>query len=238
MSSAIARAEKNLAVFGARLKSVIRSALIFVVITQALAALREWFADVIKTNDDATAAIARLKAALLTLAQPLVDVIIPAFATFVNILADVVTEIAKIFSLIFGSTLDQSKESAEALYNEKEALDGAGAAAKKASKSFASFDEINKLSGDSGGGGASSDSGTPPNFNEIGDGDWLKDRLGEAAGMISAALILGGIALVALGAAVGSIKAVIAGLLLIGTGVYIAEETGSMKNWADTPWAK
>ena len=78
------------------------------------------------------------------MAQPLVDVILPAFTKFVNILTSVVMLTAKMLSAMFGKTLEESKESAENLNQETEAIEGTGDAAKKASKSLASFDEINK----------------------------------------------------------------------------------------------
>lgn len=79
---------------------------------------------------------------------------------------------------LFGTTLNGAAESAEALNAETEALEGVGGAAKKAGKSLASFDEINKLSsGNSGGGGASS--GIAPDFSDIEEiaGDRLKNIL-------------------------------------------------------------
>lgn len=95
-------------------------------ISQALASLREWFGKVIKTNDEATAAIGRLKGALLTLVQPLVNVIIPAFTAFVNVLSRIIAAIANVVSVLFGSTIKQSAQAAEGLNKEAEALEGVG----------------------------------------------------------------------------------------------------------------
>lgn len=53
-------------------------------------------------------------------------------------------------------TADQAADAAENLYNEANAVEGVGDAAKEAGKSLASFDEINKLSG---GGAASGGTG-------------------------------------------------------------------------------
>src|SRR5699024_5503163 len=69
MANAMNRMEKSANRFSSRLREVVRSALVFTLISQALASLREWFGRVIKTNDEATEAIGRLKGALLTLAQ-------------------------------------------------------------------------------------------------------------------------------------------------------------------------
>lgn len=172
MSKAMDKMQKSANRFSLRLREVVRSALIFTVISQGLAALRKWFGKVVKSNDEATAAIARLKGALLTLAQPLVNVIIPAFTAFVNVLSRIVAAVANAVSNLFGTTAEASADAAKNLYNETEAIEGVGSAAKKAGKSLARFDEINQWSGDSsnagGGGGASG--GIAPDFSKaIGD---------------------------------------------------------------------
>lgn len=233
MAAATVKANKGMTKFSLRLREVVRSALVFTIITQALARFREWLGKVVKSNAEASAAIARLKGALLTLAQPLVNIIIPAFTTFVNILTNIVNAIASLLSTLFGSTIDQSKEAAENLYNETDAIEGVGGAAKKASKSLASFDEINKLSGETAGGGSGGKEGEiGPDFSKV-NSDWLSDVLGDAAGMVTAALLLGGIALVAIGACTGNLSAVIAGLILLSAGVVIGTDTGVFQSWVE-----
>lgn len=148
MAKSTDRAQKSASKFSMRLREVIRSALVFTIISQALARFREWLGKIIQSNEAARAAIARLKGALLTLAQPLIDVIIPAFTQFVNLLARIISMAARFVSAIFGTTASQAADSAENLYEETNALEETGEAAKKASKSLASFDEINKLSSD------------------------------------------------------------------------------------------
>lgn len=231
MAPAVAKAEKYMERFTKRVKGLARRVFIFTVITAALRSVKNWLGDVVKTNDEATAAIARLKGALLTLAQPLVNVIIPAFTAFVNILADAVGTVASIVSTIFGTTAEESAEAAENLYNEQEALDGVGDSAKKAGKSLANFDEINKLSGDK------DKKEIKPDFSDFkSEGDkesWLTKMLGSAAEMVADALILAGIAFIAIGASMGNIGMVITGLLLIGAGLYTAGETGQLQDWAE-----
>lgn len=146
MAKAQAKAEKSLKRFGVRLSSVVRGALVFTLITQALSAFRNWMGKVIKTNDKASAAMARLKGALLTMVQPLVEIIIPAFIVLVDVLTAVVSTLAQLFSMLTGKSVESSKEAAEALNDQTSALDKTGKAAKKATGALASFDEINKLS--------------------------------------------------------------------------------------------
>lgn len=158
--------------FERRLIGLAKRVFVFTLITKALRGVRDYFSDAIKTNDEATAAIARLKGALLTMVQPLIGVVIPAFTALVNVLTRIVTVIASLISALFGTTVQQSAAAAKGLYNEQKALKGVGSAAKSASKSLAAFDEINQLgdnSGSGGGSGGGADS-IAPTF-EIGEAD-------------------------------------------------------------------
>lgn len=191
MSKAVDRAQKGAQRFSLRLREVLRSALVFTVISQGAAALRQWLGKLIKTNDEASQAIGRLKGALLTLAQPLINVIIPAFTAFVNVLARIVSAIARVVSALFGTTVEASAEAAENLYNEANAVEGVGSAAKKASKSLASFDEINKLSGGgaaSGGTGAGASEGIKPVFDDFSTAEY-KQKIDELTAYVSGALL-------------------------------------------------
>lgn len=182
MSAGVKKAEKSAKTFASRMKSVVRSALVFTVITQALSKFRNWVGDVIKVSPEATAAIARLKGALLTLVQPLVNIIIPAFTKFVNILAAIINKIASVFAVLTGKTVESSRAAAEALNKQTSALNGTGAAAKEAKKQLLGFDEINQLTEDTSGGGGGS--GTiAPDFSGFDD---TEDELNTILGLVGA----------------------------------------------------
>ena len=216
MAEVSASVEKSMNKFGRRLSGVLRSALIFTVLSRGLSQLRSWLSETIKKSDEARAAVARLKGALLTLAQPIMKVVIPAFILLVNVLTRIVNALATLVSKLFGTSFPKSAAEAAAAYgDEAEAISDVGDAAKKAGKSMASFDEINQLSNDSGssggagaGGGIGSDT-IAPDFSAM-----IKDQLTSitelfvgaallALGAIltfSGANILLGIALMAVGA--------------------------------------
>lgn len=182
MSAGVKKAEKSAKTFASRMKSVVRSALVFTVVTQALSKFRNWIGDVIKASPEATAAIARLKGALLTLVQPLVNIIIPAFTKFVNILAAIINKIASVFAVLTGKTVESSKAAAAALNKQTSALNGTGAAAKEAKKQLLGFDEINQLTEDTSGGGGGS--GTiAPDFSGFDD---TEDELNTILGLVGA----------------------------------------------------
>lgn len=177
MSEAHKKAEKSMRKFNLRLREVVRSALVFTLITKALAELRKWLGNVLKTNDKTRESIARLKGALLTLAQPLVNVVIPAATVLLDALTKIVLVLADLFSRLSGSTLEQSKEAAEALNKETAALEGVGEASKDAAAGLASFDEINQL-GDKNGNVDS----IAPSF------DFSNDKMSENADSVAGAI--------------------------------------------------
>lgn len=128
-----------------RIKEIAASALVFNVISSGLRQFMAWTGKAVKTNNQARQSIAQLKGALLTLAQPLVEVIIPAFTMLVSVLTRVVAVVAQLVSALFGKTIKQSKDGAKALYKEANAIEGVGAAADEAAGSLAGFDEINTI---------------------------------------------------------------------------------------------
>lgn len=226
-----ARMEK----LGNRILGVIKTVFIFSILNRALSSFRSWLSKTITSNNEAAAAIARLRGALLTLAQPIINVIIPAFTALVNIIAKVVAVIASFVSKLFGTTAKESAKTAENLDKESGAISGVGDAAKKASKQLASFDEINKLTGDdaAGAGGGGGGGGIGADFSGIAVADdWLDQKLKGIESKVVAGLLLGGLALIAIGASLGSLKLVLAGLLLIGTAIAYGSESGVFSDWA------
>ena len=158
-NSALAKAGQYAARFRDQVKSLARSMLVFSVITAALMALRKQIKAAIATSAEASDAFARLKGALLTLAAPLMDVLIPALTWLMNLLAAIVSEIVTIISILSGKSKKSMETSGKNLYKETAAIDATGKAAKEATDALAAFDEINKLSTTTsvggGGGGAS-----------------------------------------------------------------------------------
>ena len=187
MQDAIQTVGKSVEKVGQKLSSMIRRVFVFSVLTSALRSFRTWIGNVIKSNSEASASLAQLKAALLTLVQPLVNVIIPAFIQFVNVLTRVVTAIAQIVSSLFGTTFAKSKESAKQLNKETKAIKGVGGAAEKAGKQLAAFDEINQLTDNSSGGGGGADaSASSPDFDALNPDGKLAEKFKDILGLVGA----------------------------------------------------
>jgi hypothetical protein len=216
-------ASKSMDNFGKRISSVVRSALVFTAITQALAKVREWVKSVVMTNSEARESIAQLKGALLTLAQPLVSVVVPAFTMLVRVITAVINQISRLVALISGKSVKASANAAKSLNKETKALKGTGGAAKKAASDLAAFDEINQLSGDTadsaGGGGVSADDITP-DFSYMDDiSDRLK-KIADAVLLIAAGLALWKVAS-GLPGALGSILTKLSGILIAVGGLVL-----------------
>ena len=174
--------------FSKRVSGLFKRVLVFSLITRALQSLRTWLGKTIMQNEEARAAVARLKAAFLTLAQPILQVVIPVFVKLVDILAQVVTAIAKFFGMLSGKSWGAQVAAAKGLNAEKEAIEGVGSAAEDASKSMASFDEINQItsnqaSGAGGGAGGAAATDIAPDFSNL---DMAEDKLHDILGLVGA----------------------------------------------------
>lgn len=190
LSPAAEEAGKRFEKLGNRIKGLAKRVFVFTMITAALRKIRDYMWSAIQTNTDAMAAVAKLKGALRTLAQPIVNIVIPAFTLLANVLTTVVNTAARLLSALFGNTLASSQKAAENLYDQQKAIKGVGSAAKKASKYLAPFDELNTMNGDSdSSGGASASGGIAPDFTST-----------VSSGLTAVATLFTGIALLALGA--------------------------------------
>lgn len=226
LRNATEAAADSMKVFGQRVKSVVRSALVFTVIAQALTKVRDWAKNVVMVNSDARESIAQLKGALLTLAQPLVSVIVPVFTLLVKVITAVVLQITRLVALISGKSVKATADSAKALNKQTNALKGTGNAAKKAAGQLAAFDEINQIStdtADNAGGGASADAITP-DFSYM---DEINDKLKKIADAVM--LIAAGLALWKLGSSLpgtlGKILTKLGGILIAVGGLIILWES-------------
>lgn len=232
LSPAAEEAGKRFAKLGNRIKGLARRVFIFTLITAALRKIREYMWSAIQTNTDAMAAVAKLKGALRTLAQPIVNIAIPAFTALAKIITYTLTGASRLLSLLFGSTYSASKKAAKSLNDQQKAIEGVGSAAKKSSKYLAPFDELNTISGDDAGGGSES-GGESVNFDsDIG------------SGVNAVMALMTGVALLAIGAILAfsghvgvGIAMMVAGALTI-YGVYASDGGEAAKTLVETGLSK
>lgn len=182
MGEAVDAAGAYLEKFTRRVKNLARRVFVFTVITKVLRSLRDWLGRVVQTNHEASRAVAKLRGALLTLAQPLVAVVIPAFILLVQLLTRLASAAAQLFSWLFGKNIGDTKKAASSLYQETEALDALGGSAEKAKKSLAGFDELNVLPGKDG--AAANTDVSAPDFDF--DAALSEERLKGILGLVKA----------------------------------------------------
>lgn len=171
------RANRQAKTYSSRWRTIARSMLAYSLFNRAAEPLFQGFrqfTDLVKTsmraNQQATQAVAQFKGALITMVAPIVKAVVPALTALIRVATQVVAVFARLTAAIFGTTIEDSSKAAEELWNEKESIDGVGSAAKKASKQLASFDEINKLTGDhasSVSGGSSNTGSIAPDFSAL-----------------------------------------------------------------------
>ena len=190
MSDAAQQAAERMDKFSQHVKTLAKRVLVFSLITAGLRALKNYLWEAIQQNDEAVAAIARLKGALMTLAQPIVDVVIPAFTVLINVLTRIVNAVSRLISALFGTTVQKSAQAAKALNAQKNGIEGVGDAAKEATRYLAGFDELNTLpdnsSGSTGSGGGGASGGIAPDFTSS-----ISDQISAIVELFTGAALLG-----------------------------------------------
>lgn len=137
---------KLLGQFQRRMKSIIWGALVFNGISSAIRGMTSYMSAAIQKSASLTSAVANLKGAAATAAQPIVTMLTPAIVALTNAAATALGYVAKLFSFFTGKSVAAMKASAKAIGAVK--------------TSVAGFDELNVLSDNSGG-----SSGVDPNYD-------------------------------------------------------------------------
>lgn len=147
------------------LGNTIKQALVFSVIYQGLALVREQMGAYLMANTQFSTALRQLQGVLLTAFQPIYDTVVPALTTLINALSNVIVAVTQFTASLFGTTAKQAQKNAESLYNEAKALKETGSAAEEAAGSLAGFDEINSIQTEKQGGGGGSIQEIGPSFD-------------------------------------------------------------------------
>lgn len=145
LSGMFDKGERSARSFGKRIWEIGKSALVFNVISSGLRGAVSYMSRALQTNAQYTAQMAKLKAALLTAFQPIYEFVLPGLIFVLKVLTACVQLLAQFLSWLTGKSLSQSAKNAKDLYNQANAIDSVGEAAKEATKSLAGFDEINRL---------------------------------------------------------------------------------------------
>lgn len=175
--------------FKKKILAIGASMIMFRLFSAIINGISKYMNRLLKANEEYTAQLAQLKAALATAFQPIYEFILPGLMAVLKVLTTIVMLVANVLSGLFGKTAAQSAKSAEALNKEADAIDKVGGAAKKASKSLANFDEINTLSsGESGSGAGGGGAASQYDFSEFDTAEY-KAKIDELTVYLSGALL-------------------------------------------------
>lgn len=234
MSGAMEKAQKSAAKFKKRLASIVSQVFVFTLVSKALQSITQYMGKALKSNKQFTSELAKLKGALLTAFQPIYEFLVPALMALMRIATSVITAVARVASLLGGKSMSQYAKSAEALYNEANAIEKTGEAAKKAQRSLAGFDEINQLGSNTN--NESDSSTTDPNFSWMAGVDDISSKTKNLLGILSS--IIGGFlawkmasSFLSNGKLAAGIGLIVAGLGLLAVGIWDVAQNGfKLKN--------
>ena len=150
---------KKVETFGRRIKGLLVGAFVFNILSSGISQLSQGLMGALKSNKDFSSSLNQIKANLLTAFAPIYEYILPAINSLMSALSRLTGSLATFMSGIFGKTVQQSRDSAKALYNQSKAYNAVGKSAEDANGSTASFDKLEVISDSNskGSGGSSED---------------------------------------------------------------------------------
>lgn len=185
------------------LTRILKQVFVFTLLYKAIRGFTSYVGSALRTNDQFMHSLNQVRTNLQVAFMPIYQAILPALNALMSALATVTAYIASFVSAIFGKTYKQSYQAAQGLNTARAAMEGYGAASKKAAKSakeakkaslgLAGFDEINSLNfsddddagadGGAGGGGGGG-GGIPPLVAPDFDTSLIDGKMAELVGNI------------------------------------------------------
>lgn len=158
----ISAASKAASMFGKRLLQLSAAAFVFNLISSALRAVVKEMGTALMKTDSVNKAFSRLKGAAATAAAGLANALAPVITSLINMVTALLNAFIRLISVITGQSIGAMKKQGKAIA-------ATGGAAKKATKSLAAFDEINRLDDNSSSGGGADFSGVGDSIGQISD---------------------------------------------------------------------
>lgn len=160
----VSAASKAVGAFGKRLRGLAVGALVFNLISAALRAVVKEMGTALLKTSSVKKAFAQLKGSAATAAAGLANALAPAITWLINLVTTLLNAFIQLISTITGQSIGAMKKQGKAIA-------ATGSAAKKATKSLAAFDEINRLDDKSGG----------ADFSNVGNIGKISERMKELA---------------------------------------------------------
>ena len=206
---------KGIDKFGKRITNIVKRVFVFSVFLKILRALANVLKNVAMGDKEFSDSLQNLKAALWTLAVPLLNVLIPALKAVVNWLTRAAVAVGKFFAMISGKSYAAMVQNAKALKSQADGYKKTGKSAKDASKQLAAFDEIQTLSSDKSEGGEGSSS----QFGNAQATQGSTAIIDTIMGVVGSALVALGVLLIWSGQIGWGIGFIIAGATVLGVSV-------------------
>ena len=136
--------------FNSRVAGLAKRVFVFSVITKALRALKNLFAQSAQGSDQFKGAIASLQQNLWAIYSVLYQYVMPVIIKVTQLISQLAQNILTLLSKMLGKSTSQLLANGNALKKQTQGLEKTGKAAKKAKGQLAAFDEVNQISKDSG----------------------------------------------------------------------------------------
>ena len=150
-----------------RIKRIAAATMFYQIFRSLFRGVREHVSGLIRSNEQLANSFATLKFNIQVAFQPLWQAVLPVLQKIIDMLATAAAYAAKLLSMLFGKSLEGSKQAVKDLNAQEDGYNKVGKAAKKASKQIQGFDQLNKMSEeDSGSSGGSSGGSAIPEIKE------------------------------------------------------------------------
>ena len=150
-----------------RIKRIASATMFYQIFRSLFRGVREHVSGLIRSNEQLANSFATLKFNIQVAFQPLWQAVLPVLQKIIDMLATAAAYAAKLLSMLFGKSLEGSKQAVKNLNAQEDGYNKVGKAAKEASKQIQGFDQLNKMSKeDSGSSDGSSGGSAIPEIKE------------------------------------------------------------------------
>lgn len=198
MQAALAQAEASFSKFFARIGKMAKKVFVFSVILSGLRAIKSLLGDALVENERFSASWANLKAVVQGIANFVAGVLAPVLTGFVNMVAAMLTTLARAVDAIFktniAASIESARNAAKATRAQTKATKALRQETDRATKSIMGFDEVNALSAETSAGAAEAigdeagAGGAEPDWNAFDVGK-IDAKLAEIMTVVGAALL-------------------------------------------------
>lgn len=144
---AVNKASNGFERLGKKISSIAKRVFIFSVIYKAIKAVYDVLRKAIGSNAELQRDVGKLKAALYTAIQPLIETLVPVVKWFVNVATQLAVSFGKFMATLTGKSYSELVKAAKATKEASDNFENMNSSAKSLKKQLAGFDDLEILSG-------------------------------------------------------------------------------------------